>query len=62
MFAIKANASKVALATLVQRLIELNFSFIDCQITTGHLKSMGAKEVPRTIFLQMLKTALKSNR
>ena len=58
MFAIKSNASKAAFVTLVQYLKKLNFSFIDCQVTTEHLKSLGAKEVDREKFLQMLKEAL----
>ena len=58
MFAIKSNASKVAFVTLVGYLKKLNFSFIDCQVTTEHLKSLGAKEVDRDKFLQMLKEAL----
>jgi leucyl/phenylalanyl-tRNA--protein transferase len=59
MFAIKSNASKVAFVTLVQYLKKLNFSFIDCQVTTEHLKSLGAKEIDRKKFLQMLKKALE---
>jgi len=59
MFAIKNNASKVAFVTLVEYLKKLNFSFVDCQVTTEHLKSLGAKEVDRKKFLQMLKEALK---
>ena len=58
MFAIKSNASKVAFVALVKYLKKLNFSFIDCQVTTEHLKSLGAKEVERNKFLQMLKEAL----
>lgn len=59
MFAIKSNASKVAFVTLVEYLKKLNFSFIDCQVTTEHLKSLGAREISRKKFLQMLKKALK---
>jgi len=58
MFAIKSNASKVAFVTLVENLRKLDFSFVDCQVTTEHLKSLGAKEVGRKNFLQMLKEAL----
>lgn len=59
MFAIKSNASKVAFVTLVKYLNKLNFSFIDCQVTTEHLKSLGAKEIARKKFLRMLKGALE---
>ncbi len=58
MFAKKSSASKVALVTLVEHLSSLDFSFIDCQVTTEHLRSLGAREVPRRNFLQMLKKAL----
>ncbi len=58
MFAIKSNASKVAFVTLVGYLKKINFSLIDCQVTTEHLKSLGAKEVDRKKFLQMLREAL----
>ncbi len=58
MFSIKSNASKVAFVTLVENLKKLNFNFIDCQVTTEHLKSLGAKEVTRKKFLQMLKKSL----
>ena len=59
MLAIKSNASKVAFVTLVEYLNKLNFSFVDCQVTTEHLKSLGAREISRKKFLQMLKKALK---
>ncbi len=58
MFTKKSNASKVALVTLVQKLIKCKFSLIDCQITTQHLTSLGAREIRRSEFLEMLKSAL----
>ena len=36
MFSKVSNASKIALITLAQRLQELNFEFIDCQVYTEH--------------------------
>ncbi|RJQ55182.1 MAG: leucyl/phenylalanyl-tRNA--protein transferase [Nitrospiraceae bacterium] len=60
MFAKKSDASKLALVALVQQLIRWNFTLIDCQMTTAHLKSFGAQEVPRGDFLSMLKSALKA--
>ncbi len=59
MFAKKSNASKVAFVILVERLSKSGFSFIDCQVTTEHLKNLGAKEISRKNFLQMLRKALK---
>lgn len=58
MFARKSNASKVALAALVRYLAERGCTLIDCQVTTEHLLSLGAREVPRPEFLLMLQKAL----
>ncbi len=58
MFAKRSDASKVAFVTLVQHLIAWNFSFIDCQVTTRHLLNFGAREIPRSEFMQNLKQAL----
>ncbi|WP_442891719.1 leucyl/phenylalanyl-tRNA--protein transferase [Dissulfurispira sp.] len=59
MFSKKSNASKVAFVYLVQKSINWGFGLIDCQVTTEHLMSLGAKEVPRAEFMKMLKQALK---
>ena len=58
MFAKKSSASKIALVSLAEYLRALDYSFIDCQVTTEHLKSLGAREIPRSEFLRMLKGAL----
>jgi len=60
MFTKKTDASKVALVYLVRYLQDKGFDFIDCQVPTVHLKRMGAREVPRTEFLKMLKEALNA--
>ena len=54
MFAKVSDASKVALAVLVEHLREWGYDFIDCQVPTPHLKSLGAKEVSRENFLSRL--------
>lgn len=54
MFADVSDASKAAYATLVKHLIEWGYDFVDCQVPTDHLKSLGAKEVSRTYFLDKL--------
>lgn len=59
MFARKSDASKVAFVKLVQQLAEWKFRIIDCQVTTRHLVSLGAKEVSRSEFLKIMKKALK---
>ncbi len=58
MFALRPNASKVALAALVDLLRTHETSFIDCQVTSSHLLSLGACEVPRSEFLLRLNAAL----
>jgi leucyl/phenylalanyl-tRNA--protein transferase len=57
MFAHKSNASKVAYSFLVDDLKDKNFAFIDCQTPSEHLRSLGAVEISRIEFLQLLKTA-----
>jgi leucyl/phenylalanyl-tRNA--protein transferase len=59
MFARVTNASKVAFATLAQRLADWQFTLIDCQITNPHLQRLGAYEIPRADFLRRLAEALQ---
>jgi len=59
MFHLERDASKVALSALVDRCIERDFYFIDAQQRTEHLRSLGARPVPRETFLTMLAGALK---
>lgn len=59
MFSNVADASKVALAALADKIRQWDFDFIDCQIPTDHLKSLGSVEVSRYEFLEKLERALK---
>lgn len=59
MFSKVSNASKIALITLAQRLKELDFEFIDCQVYTPHLESMGAKMVEWDEFKSMINNGLR---
>lgn len=59
MFHLKTDSSKVALATLVEKLKSWDFHFIDSQMTTEHMVRLGAKELPRRIFLKRLQSALR---
>jgi leucyl/phenylalanyl-tRNA--protein transferase len=52
MFARVADASKVALTALVRQLARWDFELIDCQMSTAHLASLGAREIPRSDFLR----------
>ncbi|QOY55059.1 leucyl/phenylalanyl-tRNA--protein transferase [Candidatus Sulfurimonas marisnigri] len=54
MFSIENDASKSAYAILVKHLKHWGYDFIDCQVPTDHLKSLGAKEVKREYFLDRL--------
>jgi leucyl/phenylalanyl-tRNA--protein transferase len=58
MFSEMANASKVALISLCQELKRRNFGFIDCQLPTDHLISMGAVPIHREIYLESLQGEL----
>jgi leucyl/phenylalanyl-tRNA--protein transferase len=55
MFSIKNNASKVALEFLVN---QMDFELIDCQVENEHLKSLGAKNIPREVFINLLSELL----
>ena len=57
MFRRRDNASKIVLVHLMRRLQQQNFVLLDCQQTTAHLLSMGAREISRTAFLDHLKEA-----
>jgi len=59
MFTEKTDASKAALVRLVQLLQRWDFELIDCQVTTGHLKRFGAREIPRKEFLKHLALATR---
>lgn len=54
MFAKVSDASKVAFAVLIEHLRVWGFDFVDCQVPTPHLKSLGAKEISREVFLSRL--------
>ena len=54
MFSRATDASKVALVRLVEFLRARNFPLIDCQMHTGLLESLGAREIPRREFLRAL--------
>ncbi len=58
MFTRVSNASKVAFVALVEVLNRSSFTLVDCQVKTGHLIRFGAKEMPRSQFLNQLQKAL----
>ena len=54
------DASKVALMGLVERLRAIGAVLLDVQWLTPHLESLGAVEVPRERYLELLATALST--
>jgi leucyl/phenylalanyl-tRNA--protein transferase len=62
MFAEKSNASKAAFLTLAQTLFADGIRFIDCQVHTDHLASLGGEEISRGEFLALLRKALAVKR
>lgn len=52
MFSRRPDASKIGLVTLARQLARWEVPFIDCQVRTDHLVSLGAVERPRTAFLR----------
>jgi leucyl/phenylalanyl-tRNA--protein transferase len=54
MFARGRDASKVALAQLVDECRQRDVRLIDCQMATAHLFSLGSRSIPRVEFLRLL--------
>jgi leucyl/phenylalanyl-tRNA--protein transferase len=52
------DASKVALAALVQRLRDRGFVLLDVQMKTEHTGRLGATEIPRREYLKRLRRAI----
>lgn len=62
MFHHVTDASKVALAALVDRLRARGFVLLDTQWTTEHLEQFGAIEISRARYLRLLAQALELDR
>lgn len=60
MFSRRTDASKIALAALVCFCREHGIDLIDCQQRTGHLVSMGGRELPRSVFEDAIATRLRA--
>lgn len=54
MFSTATDASKVCLALLIEQLKQWNFELIDCQVSSEHMESLGAREIPRSEFMNFL--------
>ena len=60
MFSNRRDASKIALVKLVDKLAAAGFMFIDCQVVTDHLLSLGAETVDRGRFLRLNSLAVRT--
>jgi leucyl/phenylalanyl-tRNA--protein transferase len=58
MFARVTDASKVALAYLVEFLRAHEVKMIDCQQETDHLASLGGRTLARSAFISQMKAAI----
>jgi len=54
MFHTVTDASKAAFVYLVEQLASWDYQLIDCQVHTSHLESLGAQEIERKLFSQLL--------
>ena len=56
MFSLVSNASKIAFIQLVQDLKDKDYACVDCQVYSEHLGTLGAEEISRQDFLEILKS------
>ncbi|HRB92465.1 MAG: leucyl/phenylalanyl-tRNA--protein transferase [Chitinophagales bacterium] len=59
MFHTESNTSKIALIKLVALLKQKDFHFLDAQVHTTHVESLGAKNIARKKFMELLQQGLK---
>lgn len=59
MFAVRPNASKFALIMLAQFLREKNWQMMDFQVANDHTRTFGVRDVPRELFLDLLRIQMK---
>ena len=59
MFSHASDASKIAFVHLVRHLEAHGVTQIDCQMHTGHLASLGAREIPRIDFMRELQRLIR---
>jgi leucyl/phenylalanyl-tRNA---protein transferase len=58
MFSRQRDASKVVMAALCLLCDWLGIALIDCQVANDHLRSLGAREIPRRSFMKLLSREL----
>jgi len=60
MFSSHPNASKVALAYLCAHAPVWGFTVIDCQVASPHLVSLGAREIARADFVELVEQGMRA--
>jgi len=60
MFSLETGASKGAFIALASLLFREGFVMVDCQLRTPHLEALGAREIPRERFLDLLGQGMKA--
>lgn len=61
MFSKVSNASKVAFIALTTKLKAENYQLIDCQVYNDYLAQLGCQEIPRDLFMKVLKREIFVN-
>jgi leucyl/phenylalanyl-tRNA---protein transferase len=56
MFSKVSNASKIAFVKLIEYLKQNNYKLLDCQVHNDYLEQLGAFEISRELFMQILKS------
>lgn len=56
MFSKASNSSKVAFIALAKQLELAGYRLLDCQVHNDHLESLGAREISREDFLEILRS------
>ena len=59
MFSKVSNASKIAFIHLAEKLKTENYQLIDCQVYNDYLAQLGCEEIPRDLFMKILKQEVK---
>lgn len=62
MFSVVSNSSKFGFIKLTEYLMSQDFRFIDCQVNTTHLRSLGAISIDRKNFLKILGETFHQNK
>lgn len=60
MFSLEPNTSKFALWQLIEHVKKMNFHFIDAQVSSPHLLSMGARMISKDQYMSIIKDALSA--